>query len=108
MGKKLRKEVMALTLQFRITRRKDGGAIFHERELGLFVGTCLVPVFELVNISADEALLKVSVNDTRSLGSKKTLSDRPLANLVGAACEKTLHVECLVAKLDNQARRCST
>jgi len=71
------------------------------RGLGFARPPGLVPVLKLVNVGADETLLKVPVDRPGRLRGRKPFPNRPLAHLVGAAREKTLHVQRLVPQLDD-------
>jgi len=72
-------------------------ALGHDLSLGLDLGFCLqfLKEVEVVDNALNEGLLKVTVNDTGSLGSLGTVTDGPLTDLVGASGEERAKVEGL-------------
>ena len=72
-------------------------ALGHNLSLGLDLGfrLQLLEEVEVVNNALDESLLEVTVNDTGSLRGLGTVTDGPLADLVGTSGEETAKVESL-------------
>lgn len=72
-------------------------ALGHDLTLGfdLRLGAELLEHAVVVHDTLDEGLLEVTVDDTSSLGRLGSVTDGPLAHLVGAGCEEGTKVESL-------------
>lgn len=72
-------------------------ALGHHLALGLDLGlvTELLQGIEVVHNRLDKSLLKVSVNDTGSLGRLGAVANRPLPHFVSSGREKAAQLQCL-------------